>query len=514
MSPLRVPPTALNRLPGILCLILWFFPGFLYAAFSFDQRCQDAYCEILKFRFQNAHQLLQLEKKEDPSNLIPYYLENYIDFFTLFTSENRVDFEQKKKVVSARIKLLESGDKKSPFYRFTLAGVNLQWALTRLKFGEYATAAWELKQAYDLLNDNQSLFPGFLPDDVGMGILHILVGLIPEDYQWLSKIAGLEGGIDQGVSELNGILNYRGNDPVFILFKPEACIYLAFVDANLGIHAKDAVEMVGTFDRDTSLMRFRNSPVLLFAKVSIFMKNGKNKEALDLLRDYQPETNVYPLDFLEFQTGLALLNCLDLTAETHFREFLDEFQGINYIKSAYQKLAWCYLLQGDTNSYIREITNAGKKGFAVVDEDKQAYSEYNVWIRPAIPLLKSRLLFDGGYYQQALDILLNTSLEKYIRGKKDLMEYTYRLGRIYHEMGNIPKAIYYYTMTLNNGKKLPYYFAANAALKLGNIYEMQGNYLAADSNYRICTSLKYDEYSTSIRQKAKAGISRMKHLQH
>ncbi|MFH1160613.1 MAG: hypothetical protein V1733_06675 [bacterium] len=502
---------ALFRKSFLLVSALFFVPGSLHSQYYFNTRCQEAYIDILNFRFLAAERVLQKEKLENPANLIPYYLENYIDFFILFTKENRVEFEQIKQHKSARLDLLENGDEDSPYYRFCLAGVNLQWALTRLKFGEYTTAAFEIKRAYHLLTENQELFPQFLPNNVGLGILHILVGLIPDDYRWLANIAGLEGSIEQGVQELNSVLLYQGNDPVFTVFKPESCFYLAFVNANLGLNKQDALELVRKVDQDNNFLKYNQSPLLVYVRASTYMKNGKNDEVILLLEGYQPPVGVYPIVFLDYMEGLSRLNHLDLSAAKYLRKFLKEFHGINYIKSAYQKLAWCYLLQGDTVRYTQEITNAGKKGYAVVDEDKQAYSEYNVWIRPAIPLLKARLLFDGGYNQQALNILLNTSLESYVRGKKDLTEYTYRLGRIYHEMGNIPKAIFYYTEAITNGKSLPYYYAANAALKLGNIYERQGNYLTADTNYQICASLKYDEYENSLRQKAKAGLRRIKH---
>jgi len=505
---------ALLRKSILLAGALIFIHLSLQSQYFFNTRCQKAYDDILNFRFDDAERKLQQEKQENPGNLIPCYLENYIDFFILFTDENRIEFEQYKKHKSERLDLLEKGDVSSPYYRFCIAAVNLQWAFARLKFGEYTTAALEIRRAYRLLMENHVLFPEFLPNNVGIGILHILVGLIPDDYRWLANMAGLEGSIAQGIKELNSVLRYQGNNTVFTVFRPESCFYLSFVDANLGLNKKDALELVKKFEEDNYFRKYNQSPLLVYARASIYMKNGRNDEVLHLLDGYQAPMGVHPIVFLDYLMGLAKLNHLDLTALTYLRKFLKEFHGINYIKSAYQKTAWCYLLQGDTSKYRQEITCAGKKGYAVVDEDKQAYSEYNVWICPAVPLVKSRLLFDGGYYRKALDILLNTSLESYIKSKKDLAEYVYRLGRIYHEMGNIHKAKFYYTEAIRNGKKLPYYYAANAALKLGNLYESEGNFVAADSNYRTCISLKYDEYENSIRQKAKTGLSRIKQSSH
>lgn len=55
--------------------------------------------------------------------------------------------------------------------------------------------------------------------------------------------------------------------------------------------------------------------------------------------------------------------------------------------------------------------------------------------------------------------------------KIEKVEFYYRLGRIYDEMGSDSNAIKYYNRTIAEGEALQEYFAANAALKLGNLYE-------------------------------------------
>ncbi|MBC8315378.1 MAG: hypothetical protein H8E51_07725 [Bacteroidetes bacterium] len=505
-----IKPGALSGGRLILISALFFLSCVVSAQYHFNSQCREAYQEILNFRFEAAQNLLQKERQEHPENLIPVYLENYIDFFKLYTRENKLEFELLKGNKSKRLKLLEDGNQKSPYYRLCLAGVRIQWAFVKLKFGEYMTAAFDIRRAYLLLKENEKLFPEFLPDKVGQGILHIIVGLIPENYLWLANLVGLEGTISEGIAELNSVFLYNGSNEVYKLFKPEACFYLAFVYANLHSNKQESLEFIRRFDLDTSFIQYKNSPLIVFAKSSVYMKNGRNDEVIALLSSYQPDAETYPFLYLEFLEGLAHINRLDTSASNYFNTFLDEFKGINYIKSGHQKLAWIYLLKGDTLRYKAEIMKAKVNGHAIVDDDKQAYAEYDVGIIPALPLLKARLLFDGGYYREALNILLNTSLDQYIRSRKDLTEYTYRLGRIHHAVGNIPRAEEFYTQTIKLGKKIPHYFAANAALNLGMIYEKRGDFIGADTNYRICASLKHAEYENSLRQKAKAGLSRLK----
>lgn len=507
----------LIRSRSFLVSVLFFISGIIIpqsklksTRYYFDDRCTEAYMAILNFRFDDANILLRQEQELHPENLIPVFLANYIDFFKLFTNEEKVMFESLKSNKSVRLSELEHGDSDSPYYRFCMAGVNLQWAFVRLKFGEYITAAFEIRRAYGLLKENERLFPDFRPNKVGLGILHIMVGLVPDEYRWLADLAGLEGTIQEGISELRGLLDYSADDPEILLFRPEVCFYLAFVDINILNNPEESLLLVRRFNSDSTLRGYARSPLVVYANASILMKNGKNKEVITLLDTYKPDSRSYHFTFLLYLQGLAHLNRLDSSAETFMLQFLENFRGINYIKSAYQKLSWIYLLQGDTVGYFKTIGFAGKKGNAIVDEDKQAFSEFHVGVSPALPLLKSRLLCDGGYYQDALNILLNTPLEKYIRSKKDLTEYFYRLGRIYHAMGNLPKAEKYYSMTVRNGRNLPHYYAASAALNLGWIYEAQGNYHAADTNFRLSATLRYDEYENSLRQKAKAGSGRIR----
>src|SRR5215210_1947727 len=78
------------------------------------------------------------------------------------------------------------------------------------------------------------------------------------------------------------------------------------------------------------------------------------------------------------------------------------FKGLNYIKSAYQKLSWIALLKGDDKAMKEYLSLCRIHGIATVDEDKEAESEaYSAEVQNP-QLLKARLLFDGGYYSEAI----------------------------------------------------------------------------------------------------------------
>lgn len=505
-----------RRLPGKTLLFsgaLIFFTHLSSAQYLFDDQCQQAYRSIISLEFNEARRLLESEQHQNPKNLIPVYLENYIDFLTLFIGEDRNQFEKLKANRSKRIDLLEKGNVDSPYYRFCLAEVNLQWAFARLKFGDYATAALEIRKAYLLFTENEERFPAFLLNKIGLGVVHVMIGIIPDNFKWVARLAGVDGSLEKGFQELQEVAGYNGPDRIVKLYKPETIFFIGVISANLQKDKREALQKIANIKAEPGDELLLKSPLIIYSKVSILMKNGLNDEALHILKDRKADEKAYPFLYLDYLEGLARLNRLDLTAGQYFKRYVQNFSGTNYIKAAIQKMAWIAAINGDTAAYLKTIQSLKDKGAAVVDEDKQAVIEMNGYVFPSIILLRARLLFDGGYYDRALSEMLDNPVKSFIKTRKDLTEYTYRLARIYHETGNIPKALDYYQQTVTRGKDETYYYAASSSYQMGLIYENMGNYPKADNSYRLCISLKNTEYKTSLNQKAKAGLNRLRKMQ-
>ncbi len=77
-------------------------------------------------------------------------------------------------------------------------------------------------------------------------------------------------------------------------------------------------------------------------------------------------------------------------------------------------------------------------------------------------------------------------------------------------MGKSPEALRYYQQTLDQGANEPWYFACNAALQMGLVYEEKRDYSSARNAFQRCLSLKPSDYSNSLHAQAKAGMSRCK----
>jgi tetratricopeptide (TPR) repeat protein len=501
---------ALNRKKLFLFNAFCFVPILLAAQLDFNTNCLNAYKNVLSLRFQDAQDLLKLERVEHPANLVPYYIENYLDFLGAFIKEEQPVFEKYKKDQDLRFQILEKADHRTPYYHYFLGNIYLQSAILKTKFGEYKSAAFDYSKANSEYKENKTRFPDFLPQYAGMGMVHVLAGIVPDNYAWLLKLVGMDGDIQLGLDEISRVAAYSGDDERIKVFRLEAMFYLSFIDASLGKDSEHALRIVRNFEKVSASFPDPSNPLWVFVKVSILMKNHRNDEALSMLEVYQTHPSGFRFCYLDYLTGLAKLNQLDFLADKFFIRFIKDFKGRNYIKSAYQKLAWCFLLKGDILKYQEYIKMALNHGNLFIDGDKQASREAESKLVPNKILLSARLLNDGGYTDKALHILLDQSVKEIVKCNRDMIEYHYRLGRLYQESGDSPKALSYFEQTIREGCKQPYYFAANAALQSGIIFEQKEDYVNAEKYYRKCLDLEYSEYKTSLDQKAKAGLQRVK----
>ena len=489
----------------VLILTFAFSSGWSQYSYDFNDNCRNAYSSIISLKFDEGKKLIEKEKNIHPDNNIPYLLENYIYFLTVFIGEEESVFDELEDQKELIIDRLKDGDESSPYYRYCLAQVYLQWAVARTKFKEYVPATFEINRAYRLLVSNTEEYPEFIPNNINLGLLHTMIGTIPDNYNWAKKMVGIEGTIEQGVNEILKVLNVSLTNEEFSHYKAECLFYLSFIQINLMSKNDKTFEYLDIIVRDSANLK---NPMAVYALSRIYMSNSMNDKAIELLINRPFGKEYFPFHYLDYLTGLAKLHRLDKDADTYFIKYLTNFKGANYIKDAYQKLAWHQYIHGNEEKYQEYMASVQEHGNSVVDADKQAERAAKNGEVPNYHLLRGRLLFDGGYYQEALTEL-TSSTKKFLENERDSLEYQYRIGRIYHEWGKEDVCITFYERTIQKGAESEYYFAANSALKLGNIYEDRKDYAKAVQYYEMAQSMKNKEYKNSINQKAKAGINRV-----
>ncbi len=476
------------------------------ANFEFTPLAKRAYNRVISLRFAEAIPMLVDLRINEPDNLIVYYIEDYMDILKIVMHEDKAEFKKLEPNKSKRLTALERGKNcGSPYYRLCVAEINLHWALARGKFGEYGqyiTAIREVNNAYQLLTENQKKYPDFIANKKTLGILHALIGTIPSELRWGAKLLSMNGSIAQGRQEIEEVVDYANAHPGFV-FEEETLVMYSFALLYLGNQAEDAWTVIKKGKLDAA-----KNPLAAIALANVAMRTGRNDEAIQYLES-RPQSSAYMYFALpEYMLGVTKLYKQDASAKAHFQTFINKFPGKNYVKNCYQKLAWHYLINGDEKGYWDNMALCKSKGTDVIDEDKSALREAKTGLKPDVTLLKARLRFDGGYYQQAYQLLKDKNIKDY-GDKRFELEHTYRLGRITQKMGNSTEALQHFQTTINTGRDEPYYYACNAALQMGTIYEEQKNTQQAINYYNLCIEISPEEYSMSLHQKAKTGLNRL-----
>lgn len=489
-------------------LSVFFFFSFLISAnaqhFDYNQNCKEIHESVLRLEFNRANQLILHEKSDNPGNLLPVYFENYIDFLRLVIGENEDSLQLLEGKKEYRIDRLRQGPESDPYYRYCEANINMQWAFARIKFEEYLQAFFEIRRALKLLEENQEMFPVFLPQYTGLGLLHTLLGSIPEDYQWISDLLGLKGDMEQGLDEMRMLIELSAEEGAYKVFAKESLFFYSLLQTNMMMEEKQMMgleEIMDTLKPD--------SPLIIFARAGYYQKTGQNEKALVTLSGKDSLNNSYPFHYLDYMEGLSLIYKLDSNCRKPLRAYRRNFQGENYLASACQKIAWSYLLEGDTLAYLYEIKKSLKMPESVVGADEEARNEAMSGEIPDVQLLKSRLLFDGGYYPEALEVLSNID-NRQVKDQAEIAEFYYRKGRIYQAMGRYRDALKNLQMSINLGEGLKRYFAAYAALQSAMIYEKLGEKENAARYYQLCLDMDFEEYERSIKYKARMRLNKLK----
>lgn len=457
---------------------------------------------MMRLKFEEGKKYLAEEKLNNPGNLMPYFIENYADFFSLAINENPSELVKSNENKERRLAKLSSGEKDSPWYLYTQAEVNLQWAFVHLKFEDYYTSFFEIKKAYAQLQENDKKFPSFIANKKSLGLIHSLIGTVPDSYKWAASFLGFSGTISQGMGELSEVMEYEKKNP--FLFSAETNYIVAYLQMMILNSPQTSWKIVTA----PNYPDYKTDLLANFVRGHMAIKNGYNDIAIENFNSAPKSEEYMKFYYIDYVAGMCKMNRLDADANIPLEKFIAEFKGQNYLKDAYQKIGWYYLLNHNDVKYKYYLNLCKIKGGELTDSDKQAKTEADFGVAPNPILLKVRLLQDGGYYDVALGLLVGKSTNDFL-SIKDKIEFTYRAARIYHEKGDTEKAIHFYQSTIARGKNYPYYFAANAALQLGLIYEEKGLKDKALEYFHKCLDMENTDYKNSLDQKAKAGLSRL-----
>jgi hypothetical protein len=165
---------------------------------SFDEKSQQAYNLVLNLQIEEARQQIP-----DPETAQQHYVVALADALELLITEDGEKFGDYEERFN---QLLERKTKvTSPEDLFLQAEIRLQWCFVYLKFGHEFDAALNLRQSYFTIQEIKNRFPRFEAVKKTSGILDVLVGSVPQKYNWVLSMLGMEGSTKKGMEELESL---------------------------------------------------------------------------------------------------------------------------------------------------------------------------------------------------------------------------------------------------------------------------------------------------------------------
>jgi tetratricopeptide (TPR) repeat protein len=471
--------------------------------YDFNAVCQQAYQEITRLRISSGEALIAKAKAENPNNLIPVLLESYADFLVLFLNEDPAFFKTAYPGFLDKINQLEEGPSNSPFYRFCLANVRFHRAAVAIKFGKTWDAGWDFRRAWLFIKENQKKFPGFVPDDLLYGALQAAVGTIPKGYKWLAGLLGMRASMTDGIKTVRNFV--YSNDPWAKIFANEANFIYPYLLFYLENKKEEAIQFIQQKKLDLV-----NNHLHGWMAANLGLNNKQSVYAIGIINNRNKSSEYLNTPVWDFEMGYARLFHLEIPeALRYFTAFTTAFKGRFYLKDVYQKISWCYYLQGNMTAAEQARQLVLSRGSTDTDADKQALKDARSGNWPNPLLLRARLLSDGGYHHEALALLHGKS-DADFEQEEERLEFVYRAARIFDDLGRDEEAIKAYQNAIRLGEFRKEYFAARAAVQLGQLYEARGQKAEAIRYYQQCLDMGDHEFKNSLDQRAKSGILRCK----
>ncbi|GAB5527093.1 MAG: hypothetical protein Roseis2KO_49650 [Roseivirga sp.] len=450
-----------------------------------------AYERILNLDFNSAI------AAENSTTSIPHfdlYLENLKEVTSLIFTEDREQFERLKKNEKIRLKQLKETDIPSPYNDFIRAEIKIQWAFIKLKFGEQWNGVWALRGAYKIIQDNIEAYPDFDLNYKTLGLLHVIFGAVPDRYQWVLGIFGLEGDTKEGLNELYGLMDHTS------VFSKEIVVISALIESYLMENHEAATKLIDADNQQiTHLERY--------ALALVSMKSHNSARAGALLQSSlesmeSPEAKplfTYLLAETKFQQGKYS------AALQHYDFFLRNFKGINQLKDASFKAALCAMFLGDEKLSEQYFTEARQRHKTEAEVDKNAQKLLETEPFPNPVLLQVRFSIDGGFYQLADSLLTSVNIADF--APYEQFELIYRQARLYHLRGDHDEAIASYRQVISKEEKIPEnYFVPNSFLQLGYLQQSLGNTDMARMYFEKVLTFRRHPYKNSLDSKAKIAL--------
>lgn len=486
----------------ILSILLLLSSGSLLgqAYAHYNKGLQRAFALVVDMRFEEAGDLVQREKKQQPENRAADYLEAAMICIELFVNEDSREFENRQEQIDNAVDRIEELPDEEPFRHLFLGELYTAQAILNGKFKNNLTAAWQFYKAYDYLTTNYREFPDFKPTYIPLGVMYAAIGSLPDEYRSMASLLGFEGSVEQGMLMLRQAYTSLSADPELQFYRPYAGFVYSYADYQLGADPSLSPQKLG--------LQVASSSFLIYLQALYEVQQGHPRQASAWLRKRPSGPQYLDFEYLYYLEGKILLGLDADRAKQQFETYLELSKSDLYLKSTYRYLSWYYLLKGNDQKAGEMREMVYRRGSENTGADRQAVVENQHPLNAV--LIEARLLFDAARYPEALQILESQTVSTCCPSSREQVEYYYRKGRIFESTADTAQAISAFRQAMNVKDAQASYALGNTALQLGLLYEETGKSEQARSWYRRSLRISKYPFYEGVHQKAKAGLSRLR----
>ncbi|MGC3946669.1 MAG: tetratricopeptide repeat protein [Chryseolinea sp.] len=457
---------------------------------SFSEKSKQAYHLVFDLDLNAVHRLIP-----DPKTADETYVVSLAECIELLLEEDGEKYtEYEERFEQRRERKTKSGAAAESFLQAEMA---IQWAFVHFKFGHEFDAALNLKDAYSIASQARKRFPNYDALKKTSALLEVIVGSVPEKYNWVLALLGIEGSVDAGLQLFENLHSSQS------LLRLEADMLQGMVRCYV---LQQTGEASAVYD---ALLQEHSSPLASFLAASVAIKNSESEKALQLLLRLDT-LKTMQLDYASYLLGeVYLCKAEYLNSITTYRKFLNHYKGQNNVKDAHYKIGLCYWLNGNVNDAMESFGSARNAGREVTEADKYAARSLAEDELPHRRLTQARYSTDGGYYLQAQQTLDDISMSE-LKTARDRIEYHYRRARLSHKTYKFEAAKNDYQKVIDTNGNANWYYAPNACLQMGYILLYEKNDALAEEYFEMALSYKKHEYKNSIDTKARSALAQIK----
>jgi len=457
----------------------------------------------MDLKIDEAKKLMEKEISINPTNYYALYLEQTCDAYALYINPSDKEYEIFLDSYDEKREKMDGKFEDSPYYLMCKSTMDLQLGVIKIMHGSTFWGVGKAFSGYKGVYKNTDKFPDFMPSLMLDGFFNIALSNLPPFLKSTISKFGVSSDFDYGVKTLKKVYksqeNVKGANAESALFR----ILVAKINKT--------PEMVYDFTQSYD-DNIQNLFLLKYFKANVEYRIGKNEQSLETLSTLSYNNSSYSKLLYDYMMSKTLLRKLDNKSSYHGDQYLKHLYKKQYFKEITYNLALNYLLQDNRDKYKELCTIVIDEGSDINERDREAFYDASLDYDPDINLVKARLLIDGEY----LDLFKKVIVAFENHPRKELpyqLEYHFLKGKYAVATKDDIKAKTLFKWVIENGKNEDYYFACESALKLGNIYEKEGDYDNAKKYYSKSESLYKKQYYEYIGAKADKALSRIRYLQ-